>query len=99
MSLKNGKDYLYLIWKCPTSRRHYLGCGGERIGKYLRQYCNLCNGSRAEIIGVCSKILYPGFWAFYGRKRLDKCYISNVEKQTHCDVCVSVTVKIDGKQS
>ena len=40
MSLKNGKDYLYLIWKCPTSRRHYLGCGGENCEKSVPLHHN-----------------------------------------------------------
>lgn len=40
MSLKNGKDYLYLIWKCPTSRKHYLGCGGENCEKSVPLHHN-----------------------------------------------------------
>ena len=117
MSLKNSKDYLYLIWKCPTSRRHYLGCGGENCEKsvplhhdeevFLKKESEniydktaICVMDQEQrVLGYVPRYYTQAFGRFMDEKRLDKCYISNVEKQTHCDVCVSVTVKIDGKQS
>ncbi len=39
MSVKNGKDYLYLIWKCETTRRHYIIGELTKNGQYEFQYC------------------------------------------------------------
>ena len=38
MSLKNGKDYLYLIWKCAATRRQYIIGQLTKNGHYEYQY-------------------------------------------------------------
>lgn len=38
MSLKNGKDYLYLIWKCAATRRQYIIGQLTKNGHYEFQY-------------------------------------------------------------
>ena len=39
MSVKDGKEYLYLIWKCSTTRRQYIIGQLSRNGEYEFQYC------------------------------------------------------------
>lgn len=38
MSIKNGKDYLYLIWKCSTTRRQYIVGRLTKNGQYEFSY-------------------------------------------------------------
>ena len=39
MSVKEGKDYLYLIWKCEETRRQYIVGQLTRNGQYEFNYC------------------------------------------------------------
>lgn len=39
MSVKNGKDFLYLIWKSEKSRKQYIVGQLTRNGQYEFQYC------------------------------------------------------------
>lgn len=39
MSVKDGKDYLYLIWKCEKTRRQYIIGQLTKNGQYEFQYC------------------------------------------------------------
>ena len=34
MSVKDGKDYLYLIWKCSSNRRQYIVGQLSKNGQY-----------------------------------------------------------------
>ncbi|MDB2150073.1 hypothetical protein PMX75_25630, partial [Enterocloster clostridioformis] len=38
MAIKNGKDYLYLIWKCTSNRRQYIVGQLTKNGQYEFQY-------------------------------------------------------------
>ncbi|MDO4292071.1 MAG: HIRAN domain-containing protein [Eubacteriales bacterium] len=48
MSIRNGKDYLYLIWKCPTNRRQYIVGQLIKNGKYEFQYCEEIEEAKKE---------------------------------------------------
>ena len=37
MSVKDGKDYLYLIWKCSSNRRQYIVGQLSKNGQY--EFC------------------------------------------------------------
>ena len=39
MAIKDGKDYLYLIWKCASNRRQYIVGQLTKNGQYEFQYC------------------------------------------------------------
>lgn len=39
MSIVEGKDYLYLIWKCETTRRQYIVGQLTKNGQYEFEYC------------------------------------------------------------
>ena len=39
MSIKNGKDFLYLIWKSEKSRKQYVVGQLTRNGQYEFRYC------------------------------------------------------------
>lgn len=40
MSIKDGKDYLYLIWKSNNGGRQYIIGQLTKNGQYEFQYCN-----------------------------------------------------------
>ena len=40
MAVKDGKDYLFLIWKCASNRRQYIVGQLTKNGQYEFQYCN-----------------------------------------------------------
>lgn len=40
MSRKNGRDYMYVIWKDPKSRRQYTIGELSKNGKYEFSYCH-----------------------------------------------------------
>ena len=39
MAIKDGKDYLYLIWKCSSNRRQYIVGQLTKNGQYEFKYC------------------------------------------------------------
>ena len=39
MAIKDGRDYLYLIWKCALNRRQYIVGQLTKNGHYEFQYC------------------------------------------------------------
>lgn len=39
MAIKDGKDYLYLIWKCSSNRRQYIVGQLTKNGQYEFEYC------------------------------------------------------------
>lgn len=43
MSIKDGKDYLYLIWKCVSTRRHYIVGQLTKNKHYEFCYCEEIN--------------------------------------------------------
>ena len=38
MSVKDGRDYLYLIWKCASNRRQYIVGQLSKNGQYEFRY-------------------------------------------------------------
>lgn len=63
MSIKDGKDYLYLIWKCASNRRQYIVGQLTKNGQYEFQYCE-------EIEEACK----VGFTPLVSFERLDDVY-------------------------
>ena len=48
MSVKDGKDYLYLIWKCSSNRRQYIVGQLSKNGQYEFCYCEEFNEAVKE---------------------------------------------------
>ena len=65
MAIKDGKDYLYLIWKCVSDRRQYIVGQLTKNGQYEFQYC----GEIKEAIEV-------GFTPLVSFEKLDVVYKS-----------------------
>lgn len=65
MAIKDGKDYLYLIWKCVFNRRQYIVGQLTKNGQYEFQYCE-------EI----EEALETGFTPLVSFERLDVVYKS-----------------------
>lgn len=63
MSVKDGKDYLYLIWKCDSTRRQYIVGQLTKNGQYEFQYCE-------EIAAA----IEAGFTPLVSFKQLDRVY-------------------------
>lgn len=61
--MKNEKDYLYLIWKCDSTRRQYIIGQLTKNGQYEFQYCE-------EI----EDALEAGFMPLVSFERLDQVY-------------------------
>lgn len=83
MSIKDGRDYLYLIWKCSSTRRQYIVGQLSKNGQYEFQYCEeieealhagfmpLVSFERIDIVYTC-KELFPVFSSrLPDRKRKD----------------------------
>ncbi len=64
MSLKDGKDYLYLIWKCETTRRQYIVGQLSRNGQYEFQYC-----------GEVEEAMNAGFKPLISFENINETYI------------------------
>lgn len=65
MSIKNGKDYLYLVWKCASTRRQYIVGQLAKNGQYEFCYCE-------EIEEACK----AGFKLLISFEEKDKVYTS-----------------------
>lgn len=65
MAIKEGKDYLYLIWKCASNRRQYIIGQLTKNGQYEFKYCE-------EI----EKAIEVGFTPLVSFERLDVVYKS-----------------------
>lgn len=59
MSVKDGKDYLYLIWKCSSNRRQYIV--GQLSNEYsramkshFRKFGNQMSGSGNHLCNYAS---------------------------------------------
>lgn len=63
MSVKDGKDYLYLIWKCDSTRRQYIVGQLTKNGQYEFQYC-----------GEIAAAIEAGFIPLVSFKQLDRVY-------------------------
>ncbi len=63
MSVKNGKDYLYLIWQCDSTRRQYIVGQLTKNGQYEFEYCH-------EI----EEAVKAGFQPLVSFEKLDKVY-------------------------
>lgn len=67
MAIKDGRDYLYLVWKCASNRRHYIVGQLTKNGQYEFQYCE-------EI----EKALEVGFTPLVSFERLNVVYKSEI---------------------
>lgn len=66
MSVAEGKDYLYLIWKCETTRRQYIVGQLTKNGQYEFEYC--------KEIKDAQKV---GFFPLVSFEKIDKVYKSD----------------------
>ena len=65
MAVKDGKDYLYLIWKCALNRRQYIVGQLTKNGHYEFQYCEKIEDA-----------LKAGFTPLVSFEKLDTVYKS-----------------------
>ncbi len=63
MSVKDGKDFLYLIWKAEESRKQYIIGQLTKNGQYEFQYCEEAQDAIAD-----------GFTPLFCFRELDKVY-------------------------
>ena len=48
MAIKDGKDYLYLIWKCSSNRRQYIVGQLTKNGQYELRWRDATGKERRE---------------------------------------------------
>ena len=65
MAIKDGKDYLYLIWKCSSNRRQYIVGQLTKNGQYEFKYCE-----------DIEKAIKSGFELLVSFEKLDTVYKS-----------------------
>lgn len=65
MAIKDGKDYLYLIWKCSSNRRQYIVAQLTKNGQYEFKYCE-----------DIEKAIKSGFELLVSFEKLDTVYKS-----------------------
>ena len=65
MAIKDGKDYLYLIWKCSSNRRQYIVGQLTKNGQYEFIYCE-----------DIEKAIKSGFELLVSFEKLDTLYNS-----------------------
>lgn len=65
MAIKDGKDYLYLIWECSSNRRQYIVGKLTKNGQYEFKYC-----------GGIEKAIKSGFKLLVSFEKLDIVYKS-----------------------
>lgn len=63
MSIKDGKDYLYLVWKCTSNRRQYIVGQLTKNGQYEFQY-----------FGEIKDALKAGFKPLVSFEKIDDVY-------------------------
>lgn len=76
MSVKDGKDYLYLIWKSEESRKQYIVGQLIRNGQYEFQYCEEVQSAIAD--GFTPLLCFPDLNKVYKNKRLFPIFASRL---------------------
>lgn len=76
MSVKNGKDYLYLIWKSEKSRQQYIIGQLSKNGQYEFQYCGEIESAIAD--GFTPLLCFPKLDELYTSEKLFTIFTSRL---------------------
>ncbi len=84
MSLKDGKDYLYLIWKSESSRKQYIVGQLTKNGQYEFQYCEEVQAAIKD--GFVPLLCFPDFDKVYKSERLFSIFTSRLPDKKRKDI-------------
>lgn len=84
MSLKNGKDYLYLIWKSDTTRRQHIIGQLSKNGNYEFKYCEGVNNAIDE--GFTPLVPFPDITLTYSNDKLFSVFASRLPDKKRKDI-------------
>lgn len=84
MSIKDGKDYLYLIWKCEETRRQYIVGQLTKNGQYEFQYCEEIE--EALKAGFSPLVSFEDLKQVYRRKELFPVFSSRLPDRKRKDI-------------
>lgn len=84
MSVKDGKEYLYLIWKCSTTRRQYIIGQLSRNGEYEFQYCGEIKA--AMDAGFKPLVVFENLDVMYRCKELFPVFSSRLPDRKRKDI-------------
>ncbi|RDU22076.1 HIRAN domain-containing protein [Anaerosacchariphilus polymeriproducens] len=92
MSIKNGKDYLYLVWKSDSTRRQYIIGQLSKNGQYEFQYCGEVQS--AIEAGFTLLIPFPDINTLYSNNVLFPVFSSRLPDRKRKDI-VTILKKYD----
>lgn len=84
MSVKDGKDFLYLIWKSEKSRKQYIVGQLTRNGQYEFQYCLEVQNAIAD--GFTPLLCFPECDKVYKDKKLFSVFASRLPDKKRKDI-------------
>lgn len=84
MSMKDGKDYLYLIWKCTSNRRQYIVGQLTKNGHYEFQYCEEVN--EALEVGFTPLVSFEKLDVVYRCENLFSVFASRLPDRKRKDI-------------
>lgn len=84
MSIKDGKDYLYLIWKSEVTRRQYIVGQLSKNGQYEFHYCGEVH--KAIEAGFTPLIPFPDIDTTYNNDELFSVFSSRLPDRKRKDI-------------
>ena len=84
MLLENGRDCLYLIWKEPHSRRHYVVGELEKNGGYTFRYCQEVKAATEN--GFSPLVSFPDWDKIYTSDTLFSAFSSRLPDKKRKDI-------------
>lgn len=84
MAIKDGKDYLYLIWKCALDRRQYIVGQLTKNGQYEFQYCEEIN--EALKVGFTPLVSFEQLDVVYKSEKLFPVFSSRLPDKKRKDI-------------
>ena len=84
MAIKDGKDYLYLIWKCTSNRRQYIIGQLTKNGQYEFQYCEEIEEALA--VGFSPLVSFERLNVVYKSENLFPVFASRLPDRKRKDI-------------
>lgn len=84
MAIKDGKDYLYLIWKCASNRRQYIVGQLTKNGQYEFQYCEEIE--EALKVGFTPLVSFEELDVVYKSEKLFPVFASRLPDRKRKDI-------------
>ncbi len=84
MAIKDGKDYLYLIWQCASNRRQYIIGQLTKNGQYEFQYCEEIQEALAA--GFIPLVSFENLNIVYKSEKLFPVFASRLPDQKRKDI-------------